>query len=860
MLQQTELTLDDENEILSMLKQEFGLIKDGEISIKPKPINIKDISGAIPFPKIITLKAISNLQNVNAIPDGANLPFGHEGITVIYGENGTGKSGYARVLKRACNARDTKENILPNVFCKEELVHPSAQFKISLNGGPDEEITWEIDKHNEILLNICFFDSKCARVIVDENNDVAYIPYGAQVFENLVQLLANIRSQLEKEKPPIKALSYVDIPPETVAGKILKELSADTPTDRIEQIVWTEENETKFKTLKKYIMDWETKDLDKQSKRIRSIKERAEYLIGKIDLIDVAITNERNVKIGELIDLIKEAEKAVALVSEGSFQDEPLSGIGGSAWELLYKAAKEYSVKYAYPGEDFPVTRDGSICVLCLQPLSKEAVKRLVKFKLFVEQSAKKTYDALWQQLNNEIEQVNKLDIPDLGSIGDLLNEIDDRNKDLGNSLREYINGRALRKEEILKTTRLLIRPDIDFISNSPKSGISSFTEVLDQEIAGLEELSRLEDIDHKKLELREMESLKAFANKKTDILEYLRLIKQAKLYEKAISQTDTKAITIQGKSIVSSSLTPQLLSNLKTELGLLGASHIPISLIPSGSKGETRHKLTLQDIKNKKVSLSEVLSEGEQRVVAISGFFAELSLSLNKCPIVFDDPVTSLDHRYREKIASRLVLEGRNRQVIIFTHDISFLVSLEEKASEIHDVSLVVETVRRDGMECGKIIDGEPWHSMKTSYRLKYIEEELGSIKDMYTANMEEYNKKAAVIYGLLRETWEAMIEEVLLEGTIRRFVPSVETQRLRKVMVETEDYLTIDRGMSKCSTWMIGHDKSKSLDSNRPCPDEVLEDVKMLGAFTARIKKRNEATEKERKEELKPKKSNVG
>ena len=51
----------------------------------------------------------------------------------------------------------------------------------------------------------------------------------------------------------------------------------------------------------------------------------------------------------------------------------PLPGIATNEWQALYWAAREYSIKQAYPGEEFPVVGSGKKCVLCMQPLSEEA-------------------------------------------------------------------------------------------------------------------------------------------------------------------------------------------------------------------------------------------------------------------------------------------------------------------------------------------------------------------------------------------------------------------------------------------------------------------------------------------------------
>lgn len=90
-------------------------------------------------------------------------------------------------------------------------------------------------------------------------------------------------------------------------------------------------------------------------------------------------------------------------------------------------------------------------------------------------------------------------------------------------------------------------------------------------------------------------------------------------------------------------------------------------------------HKLKLELPQSR--SPVEILSEGEQRAVAIGSFLAEVGLNGGKDGIVFDDPVSSLDHRRRERVAKRLAVEAAQRQVVVFTHDIYFLCLLAEEA-----------------------------------------------------------------------------------------------------------------------------------------------------------------------------------
>ena len=134
LLIQDHLTGSDKNELYRMLKSEYGLLASGESSPQPvRPLR-GVISGAPSAQTKLTLHAIEAIHNVNAIPDGSRLPFGLAGLTVIYGENASGKSGYARILKRACKARDTQERILPNVRVRQITAAPaSANIKVSMD-------------------------------------------------------------------------------------------------------------------------------------------------------------------------------------------------------------------------------------------------------------------------------------------------------------------------------------------------------------------------------------------------------------------------------------------------------------------------------------------------------------------------------------------------------------------------------------------------------------------------------------------------------------------------------------------------------------------------------------------------------
>lgn len=864
LLVQDSLTDEDRQDILSMLKSLHSLLTARITPPKPLPLQKGMVSGAPESKAEVILKTVKDLRNVNKIPDGSSLPFGHQGLTVIYGENGSGKSGYARVLKRACRARDTQERILPDVYGSATMTPAKATFKLSINAGPNQEIEWEDGKESdEILTNITVFDSKCARVIIDEKNEATYLPYGTHVFEELVNLLNWIGQEIEAEKPNPEPLQLSDITLVTKPGIFLTRLTHETDKKEVEEaFTWTDDDADKLVKFTKQIAYLEANDPIKQASTTRSFKERVTNLRAYIEKRIIAFSDKRLIEFKEMIAVTAEAEKAVGLASQATLRDEPLSGAGENAWQMLYNAAKEYSTKAAYPDNDFPVVSNQSRCVFCMQPLSADAKQRLLRFNNFMEQSAKKKHEVAKRSLDSTFETIEALKSTTAADQHtNTISEVRQRDEGIAVIVESYLTSIGSRLKYCDRLMAGNEMGELALLPTSPISILTQFIDALEKEAQNLEEAADPSERARIKSEKAELLAQKCFVDNRAKILAYLTDLKNAHKCDKAKAATHTTTITRKGKNIVSEALTPQLRCAIQSELKLLGAANLPLNLKPSGSRGETLHQFELKGaIADRKINLSDVLSEGEQRVVALAGFFAEVGLGQHSCPIILDDPVSSLDHRFRARIAIRLVSESKKRQVIIFTHNIAFLLALQEKAGELDGVYFTAQTVIQHNETAGILNEGLPWHAMPVKARLKYLRTLRDEIKALHGTDHLKYNKETAFLYALLRETWEAAIEEVVFNKTIVRHGNEVQTLRLKNVSVTTDQYRTIDINMSKCSKWMLGHDKSKELDIHRPDPSEILVDIDALNAFVKESKKAGETLREERNAALKPESSQIG
>jgi energy-coupling factor transporter ATP-binding protein EcfA2 len=163
--------------------------------------------------------------------------------------------------------------------------------------------------------------------------------------------------------------------------------------------------------------------------------------------------------------------------------------------------------------------------------------------------------------------------------------------------------------------------------------------------------------------------------------------------------------------------VTDRLVRSFVSELERLQFKHLEIEFqAAGGERGVLFHELVLKRAPG--VELPKVLSEGESGTLSLAAFFAELSTEANPSAIIFDDPVSSLDHVWREGVAKRLVEEARERQVIVFTHDIVFMHALSRLAEEM-GVHCQHQYLRREAAGTGVSSPELPWHAMKDRERL---------------------------------------------------------------------------------------------------------------------------------------------
>ena len=109
-----ELGGDDLQLLFTIAKMEHGLETQDESYLDY--IAPLDLTGFGEEGQAVTLKSIGKVNHVSALVSDALLEFKTEGLTAVYGDNGSGKSSYAKILKNACLTRGDTPKIISNIY------------------------------------------------------------------------------------------------------------------------------------------------------------------------------------------------------------------------------------------------------------------------------------------------------------------------------------------------------------------------------------------------------------------------------------------------------------------------------------------------------------------------------------------------------------------------------------------------------------------------------------------------------------------------------------------------------------------------------------------------------------------------
>ncbi len=802
------------------------------------------------------LCSLGPVENVGRLAADQKLTFALDGITLIYGDNGSGKSGYCRITKKVCRSLSS-EPLRGNVFVEGDKPPATAVIRYLPAGAetPVEAAWTDGDAPPDAVRSISVFDTRNAHLYIVQENRIGFLPPEISLLERHAAHRREMDAAFVLEKKALEIKCKVALPVGySTGGDVAKALGrlvlngADLPSgDQLKALgQFSNDDDAELEKL--------TTALAQDPAALAARLDRSAGAIANFadlsDQLEAALSTDAVQMLKSRCSAAKDAEQAAALAAAEQFSGELLGEVGRGPWSLMYEHAKAYVASIGL--DDLP-SEEGDPCALCQQPLGPEAAKRLDRFRSFVLGEAAKAATAASAALDAAGRELEALAIPDEPSLRLTIAEfraIDEERSAIADRIIGFFAAAEARRTAMVAA---IGTGDFDAIpapSETLGEALVSETEALNSEAEILKDAAKL---DTKQAEdrtrlacLKDRQWLK---NALPTVLARLADLTALALTHECIKLVNTGQLSTQITSVRRALVTAGLGTRIAEEIAALDLDYMPFEMTDRSRDGNS-----LFEVKVKAAvggpSNDEVLSEGEQRALALACFLADVGADKANHGLVFDDPVSSLDHLRIRRVAGRLVTEAaKGKQIVVFTHNLLFYNEMltHAAAASVPTARRVVTKTHANGF--GLISEeAEPWTAQKVAARVEGLRLKLKAVEGVTDRDTDAYRDAAKDFYTALRETWERLVEELLLGKVVERYSSGVQTQSLRGVIVEPEDHKTVFFAMKRVSEFS-GHDQAAGKQVPPPKPDEMKVDLDAIDAYRQLVVKRRDKIVAERR-----------
>lgn len=742
-----------------LFRQEKGFDKRDLPAVAMLDIEARQDESAPP----LTLTRVSEVRGVNALVPGAIIE-PHEGLTILYGENGSGKTGYSRVFKALANSR-TADTILANIDADTSPA-PTANLEFKL-GDDEQNLTWTGDRGVSPFTRMSIFDSPAVTTHVDEDLDYSYVPASLALFNHVTAAIQAVAAQIDTIISTLGTDSsglLSRFQRGSTIYPLIETLGASTDLVDLESKAATGEDvDEQLDVLTQAVAALRANNMGTQ---IAGLKAEQRVLIQAVAAGDALLAFDSSAY-NESRKNRAQLDRDYEIFRSELFAAADLPAEPGDTWSDFVKAGETYR-QHLVENSAHDVDR----CLYCRQPLLEPARNLLAKYSTYLE-----------DKISADIRATDVA----LADVKQLVDNI--QSNELVAFIDEYKDAEArpfyFPQVETIDVTRKtvvaavesgkLVDPKIADVVATPRADLDAALKTIATNIADLQPQmqSRTQILGEKQTALLELKDATELGKSWPLIEAHVRRAKEAdhlKTLKRPLSSL-VRAVTGLAKTASDQMINQSFDALFLEECNALRAPALKLQFVGREGKAHRRKIMSGQH------RPSKVFSEGEQKVLALADFLAEARLAGITAPVIFDDPVSSLDHRRINEVAGRIARLAEDNQVIVFTHDILFattLLALFEESKRCVYFQITGE-------------DGKGKVTRATGPRWDTLSGIKGKINGtIQTAKQQEGEVRDACIrvgYGWLRSWCEVFTEIELLQGVTQRYQPNVGMTRLSKI-----------------------------------------------------------------------------
>ncbi len=807
-------------------------------SAKPVDLSIfeaPETTGAGTRPVLVR---ISGISNINALAEGQTIAFG-PALTSIFGCNGAGKSGYARIFGSACFSRGDKD-VLPNIFeVGTGISEQRAQIVISRDGVL-QTIEHTLGKPLADLAGFYVFDSTCVATHLTKANTLSFSPAGLSAIQELVKQTDKVREivtrKVEEANRPHEFGALFDAP--TIVSAHIAALNTKSDLGALKELArLTADEETRIAELERELTRLKLLDVRKAVRTTQGQIQLVRTLRDALPSIESGVANERLTEMSALIIERTTRKEEAKRAGAAQFAIEGLRAIGSGAWSEFVQAARRLADAESRPDELYPTS--GVRCLLCQQELSPEAQGLLHRLWEFLKGEAKRLLADTEKRIairQSAFESIHCNVCEPASAVHVLLEE---KSPMLNSEIVAFLSIAECRRRAALAAIdgADVSLADLPSLPASPGTDLEVLAANWTRQAEELEKVDPAQKIACFQQELTELDHRRLLAKHFGAIEKYVERLNWADAVRKKIKSS--KHITTKYNDLFEERVTGKYTATFEEFLKKLGRP-LRARIGTRGQKGAAVKtlELTVPDgSRHAKTSPQNVFSEGEKRAVVLADFLTEVALDSQAAGVLLDDPVTSLDAEWKETIAHLLADQARERQVIVFTHDLHFLYLLRNAAEEI-GVEHRAHWIRRaaNGRPGYISLDNSPASERDFKSPQKATDYCNRATK---AASAEEQEMLLRSGFGALRTTYEVFVLSDLFNNVVGRFEERISIERLREASLDAEIVEQVIEKVGSLSRFIEGHSHSDAFASAVPFSVDTLRvEIEAFNKLKARLK----------------------
>lgn len=809
----------------SYLLEHLTLIEETE---KPEIEIDYNAENAGNYKSDLLLTKLENVEGVNALTENQTIEFSPN-LTIIYGANGSGKSGYVRLLKNVFYSK-APEAILSNVHIDNG--HKPIDAKFTFKSSNTEIPLGFSDKDNAEFEQFAVFDGNSVLKHLENKNEFEFRPAGLSFFADYTNAIIRVEQKLNAEIQTKQSGNTANDLSALFDGNsdikaLVQNLNAETKIEDLKNHTpFSDDDKAQKEAIQKQYDEFllASKGKEKEIKNLESIKSLLGQNKQAIEKLNQFFTAEVIEKVKTAISDCVSKEATAKTEGIENFKTDKIEHVGTAEWKNFIVSAETFAK--TQKAENIVYPENGDNCLLCQQPLSCDAQKLISNYWAFIksvaEQNAKQAEDKLDKAKGN-YENLNFDLFPQDNTLTVWLtekypNELEALKLKLTQqkTLAQNIVSDIQNKTATERTELQICVGQHTTIETAIDASVKLLKE--DEQSKELEKLLNSKTLlEHKEKFNTHLSKFETFANNQV-------WIKKANKADYAKRKTtDTE------KALSNKYFNQKYIDAFNEECQKLNGN-FGIDINHTGSAGKSYRQLKLKG-KNP----NAVLSEGEQKVIAIADFLAEMQLSEVNKGIIFDDPVTSLDEKRKSEIAERLAKEALQKQVIIFTHDLVFVSSLIGHCKESNTANDCHWIENTGGSQPGTI-----WLRNTPSYEKQYKTSGKAQAHLDQARKAEPELREILIKNGFasLRTSYETLVVFGLFSGVVQRFEERVSVDSLGDVVFNTEIRDKILDSFYQCCRYMEGHSHSDKYSYKKPVVDNLNEEIQRFNELNKEIK----------------------